>query len=79
MPETEFNRGELDMAKDELNPQPLPPRRIDFGDLTETITASVRAALEQRPATSATPDVFVRPRFIIGIIFEPTAVPPRIE
>ena len=60
------------MAQDELNPQPLPPS-VDLGQLTEAVTASVRKALEQRPATEATAQVFKNPRIIIGIIMEPQA------
>lgn len=57
----------------DLNPQPLPPR-VDLGQLTEAVTASVRSALEDRAATAATPEVFRNPRIIIGIIFEPQAL-----
>jgi hypothetical protein len=57
----------------ELNPQPLPPR-VDLGQLTEAVTASVRSALEERPATPSTPQVFRNPRVIIGIIIEPQAL-----
>jgi hypothetical protein len=56
-----------------LNPQPIPPGKIDLGTLTEAVTASVRNALEQRAATAATPEVFRRPRIIIGVIVEPQA------
>ena len=51
----------------ELNPQPIPPK-VDLGQLTEAVTASVRSALEERPVTSNTPQVFRNPRVIIGIL-----------
>jgi hypothetical protein len=57
----------------ELNPQPIPPK-VDLGQLTEAVTASVRSALEERPVTSSTPQVFRNPRIIIGIIIEPQAL-----
>jgi hypothetical protein len=57
----------------DLNPQPLPPK-VNLGDLTEAVTASVRNALEQRAATAATPQVFRNPRIIIGVIVEPQAL-----
>jgi hypothetical protein len=57
----------------ELNPQPIPPK-VDLGQLTEAVTASVRSALEERPVTSSTPPVFRNPRVIIGIIIEPQAL-----
>jgi hypothetical protein len=58
----------------ELNPQPLPPKVVDLGQLTEAVTASVRSALEDRPATANTPQVFRSPRIIIGVIIEPQAL-----
>jgi hypothetical protein len=58
----------------DLNPQPLPPRAVDLGALTETITSSVRSALEERVTTAATPAVFRNPRIVIGIIIEPQAL-----
>lgn len=57
----------------DINPQPLPPK-VDLGQLTEAVTASVRSALEQRKVTDTTPDVFRNPRIIIGIIMEPQAL-----
>jgi hypothetical protein len=62
------------MSDTELNPQPLPPRKVDLGNLTEAVTASVRNALEERAATAGTPQVFRNPRIIIGIIIEPQAL-----
>jgi|tagenome__1003787_1003787.scaffolds.fasta_scaffold20722774_1 hypothetical protein len=59
------------MTQAELNPQPLPPGRVDLGQLTEAVTSSVRNALEERAATANTPQVFRNPRIIIGIIMEP--------
>jgi hypothetical protein len=59
--------------RQQLNPQPLPPR-VDLGHLTEAVTASVRNALEERAATTSTPQVFRNPRIIIGIIIEPQAL-----
>ena len=61
------------MSETQLNPQPLPPGKVDLGDLTEAVTASVRNALEERAATPTTPQVFRNPRIIIGIIIEPPA------
>jgi hypothetical protein len=61
------------MSETELNPQPLPPK-VDLGQLTETVTASVRKALEERAVTTSTPQVFRNPRIIIGIIMEPQAL-----
>jgi hypothetical protein len=61
------------MATDELNPQPLPPK-VDLGQLTEAVTASVRNALEERATTENTAQVFRNPRIIIGIIIEPQAL-----
>ncbi len=57
------------MAANELNPQPLPP--VQLGSLTAEVTRAVQAALEHRPAGTATPDVFRNPRLIIGLILEP--------
>ena len=62
------------MSETELNPQPLPPGKVDLGNLTEAVTASVRNALEERAATANTPQVFRNPRIIIGIIIEPQAL-----
>ncbi|AIS45539.1 hypothetical protein DR61_1372 [Burkholderia pseudomallei] len=61
------------MATDELNPQPLPPK-VDLGQLTEAVTASVRKALEEHAVTENTAQVFRNPRIIIGIIMEPQAL-----
>lgn len=58
------------MSNAELNPQPLPPR-IDLAELTETVTASVRRALEEREVSARTPRVFSNPRIIVGVILEP--------
>jgi hypothetical protein len=60
--------------RQQLNPQPLPPGKVDLGNLTEAVTASVRNALEERAATASTPQVFRNPRIIIGIIIEPQAL-----
>jgi hypothetical protein len=62
------------MSETQLNPQPLPPGKVDLGNLTEAVTASVRNALEERTATANTPQVFRNPRIIIGIIIEPQAL-----
>jgi hypothetical protein len=62
----------------DLNPQPLPPR-VDLGQLTEAVTASVRTALEARVPTATTPAVFRNPRIIIGIIIEPPALEAVLE
>jgi hypothetical protein len=56
-----------------VNPEPIPPGKIDLGTLTEAVTTSVRNALEQRAATTSTPQVFQKPRIIIGVIVEPHA------
>jgi hypothetical protein len=62
------------MATEDISPQPLPTiPRVDLGDLTEAVTASVRNALEERPPTENTAQVFRNPRIIIGIIIEPPA------
>jgi len=50
------------------------PPRIDVGDLTNAVIASVRQALEQRQAPVASggsPPVFTNPRIIVGIVLEP--------
>jgi hypothetical protein len=61
------------MSDNQLNPQPLPPgAKVDLGELTETVTAAVRNALESRPATENTPLVFRNPHIIIGIIIDPS-------
>ncbi|MBK8211441.1 MAG: hypothetical protein IPK78_17305 [Rhodospirillales bacterium] len=62
------------MSNAELNPQPLPPR-VDLAQLTEAVTASVRRALEERPAGAQTPTVFRNPRIIVGFILEPQELP----
>jgi len=52
---------------------PMPPK-VDLGQLTEAVTASVRNALVERPVTPNTPPVFRNPRIIVGIIIEPPAL-----
>jgi hypothetical protein len=61
------------MTETQLNPQPLPPAKVDLGNLTEAVTTSVRNALEARAATRSTPPVFRNPRITVGIIIEPSA------
>ncbi|WP_323120840.1 hypothetical protein [Burkholderia alba] len=51
-----------------------PVPKVDLGQLTEAVTASVRNALEERAPTEATARVFRNPRIIIGIIMEPQSV-----
>jgi hypothetical protein len=58
------------MAKDELNPQPLPPKSISFEQFTESVTASVLRAIQSHVATTNSPE-WKNPRIIIGIIAEP--------
>jgi hypothetical protein len=50
------------------------PSRIDVGDLTTVVIASVRQALERREAPVAgggDPPVFRNPRIIVGVVLEP--------
>lgn len=58
------------MSETRTNQQPLPRGSVDLGSLTEAVTAAVRNAMEQRAATPSTPQVFVSPRIIIGLIIE---------
>jgi hypothetical protein len=66
------------MSSVDLNPQPLPPV-IDLAALTEAVTASVRRALEERQTSAQTPPVFRSPRIIIGVVFEPQALPEAVS
>ena len=58
-------------TKDELNPQPLPPKSsISFEQFTEAVTSSVLRAIQSHVvATNDAP--WRNPRIIIGIIAEP--------
>ena len=49
------------------------PPKVDLGQLTAAVTASVRAALEERTPGPNTAPVFRNPRIIIGVIIEPPA------
>jgi hypothetical protein len=62
----------MTMSEKALNPQAEPPGRnkIDLGDLTETVTLSVRRVLEERQVGTGA-SAFRNPRIIIGIILEP--------
>ncbi|HEY5139538.1 MAG TPA: hypothetical protein VIJ25_09535 [Methylococcales bacterium] len=58
---------------EELNPQPLPPGKVNLDDFVEAVTKGVSRAIEVRisdvEATS-----FRRPPIIIGIFLDPAAL-----
>ena len=53
------------------------PKRIEIGDLAESVTLGVQRALEASKASPNNP--FPHPRIILGIILEPSAVVPDVR
>jgi hypothetical protein len=58
---------------EELNPQPLPPGKVNLDDFVEAVTKGVSRAIEVR-TSNVEATSFKRPPIIIGIILDPAAL-----